>query len=153
MPSCYFDVVTMWQVLEHVPFPSEVVKKSKQLLKDDGLLIVEVPNEGWCINALVEFSKNQLKRLLNKKGEKKYIVHTSRQKPAVRGREIHLSYFDTNTLCLLLTKHGFRIRDIDIGHARRYKRRCNLQYHIFRQIHKITGINLSRAILIVAQAT
>lgn len=39
-----FDVITMWDVLEHLPNPSEVIAKLKTFLKPDGLLVMRVPN-------------------------------------------------------------------------------------------------------------
>ncbi|CAN5285441.1 methyltransferase domain-containing protein [soil metagenome] len=39
-----FDVITMWHVMEHVPHLDQRVKKLNELLKDDGVLIVAVPN-------------------------------------------------------------------------------------------------------------
>lgn len=39
-----FDVITMWHVLEHVPNLSEEIHQIKKLLKEDGMLIVAVPN-------------------------------------------------------------------------------------------------------------
>jgi SAM-dependent methyltransferase len=42
-PSC-FDAVTMWDVLEHVPYPSEFLRKAATLLKPGGFLLANVPN-------------------------------------------------------------------------------------------------------------
>ena len=39
-----FDVVCMYQVLEHVPDPAYVIERSRQLLSEGGLLVIEVPN-------------------------------------------------------------------------------------------------------------
>ncbi|WP_397364173.1 class I SAM-dependent methyltransferase [Olleya sp. R77988] len=39
-----FDVITLWHVLEHVPNLEEQIKQLKNLLKQDGILIVAVPN-------------------------------------------------------------------------------------------------------------
>lgn len=39
-----FDFITMWHVLEHIPNLSEYVVHLKSLLKEDGVLIVAVPN-------------------------------------------------------------------------------------------------------------
>ncbi|UPT67868.1 MAG: class I SAM-dependent methyltransferase [Sphingobacteriales bacterium JAD_PAG50586_3] len=39
-----FDAITLWHVLEHVYPLNERIQKLKQLLKDDGVLIVAVPN-------------------------------------------------------------------------------------------------------------
>ncbi len=41
-----FDVITMWHVLEHVPFPGERLEVLKRLLKEDGLLVIAIPNPG-----------------------------------------------------------------------------------------------------------
>ncbi|NOT63036.1 MAG: class I SAM-dependent methyltransferase [Acidobacteria bacterium] len=43
-PSYFFDVVTMWHVLEHLSDPLSALHKAKKILKDDGLLVIEVPN-------------------------------------------------------------------------------------------------------------
>lgn len=39
-----FDVITMWHVLEHVPNLMEYLVSLKKLLKEDGCLIIAVPN-------------------------------------------------------------------------------------------------------------
>ena len=39
-----FDVITMWHVLEHVPDLEKQLKQLRRLLKEDGLLIIAVPN-------------------------------------------------------------------------------------------------------------
>ncbi len=39
-----FDVITMWHVLEHVPNLIEYIVQLKKLLKDNGVLLVAVPN-------------------------------------------------------------------------------------------------------------
>ena len=39
-----FDIISMWHVLEHLPQPISIIKKLKERLHSDGLLIVAVPN-------------------------------------------------------------------------------------------------------------
>lgn len=39
-----FDAVTMWHVLEHVPDPRGLLKCAAELLRPNGLLVIEVPN-------------------------------------------------------------------------------------------------------------
>lgn len=39
-----FDVITLWHVLEHFLNPVEELKKIRNLLNDNGLLFIEVPN-------------------------------------------------------------------------------------------------------------
>ena len=43
-PENYFDVVTLWQVLEHVPYPLVVLKEAHRILKPDGLLATSTPD-------------------------------------------------------------------------------------------------------------
>jgi SAM-dependent methyltransferase len=40
----FFDVVTLWHVLEHLPDPRETLREVNRILKDDGLLVVSTPN-------------------------------------------------------------------------------------------------------------
>jgi SAM-dependent methyltransferase len=43
-----FDVVTMWDVLEHVPNPTETLRCAHRLLRPDGILLARVPNlDAW----------------------------------------------------------------------------------------------------------
>ena len=39
-----FDVITLWHVLEHVEMLSDYISKLKELLYDDGRLVIAVPN-------------------------------------------------------------------------------------------------------------
>lgn len=41
-----FDVVTLWDVIEHVPQPNEVLTLARELLKPGGLLLVNYPDFG-----------------------------------------------------------------------------------------------------------
>ncbi|MFY0628884.1 MAG: class I SAM-dependent methyltransferase [Flavobacteriaceae bacterium] len=51
-----FDVITMWHVLEHVPNLYEYLEHLKNLLKEDGKLIVAVPNfKSYDANYYKEF--------------------------------------------------------------------------------------------------
>jgi 2-polyprenyl-3-methyl-5-hydroxy-6-metoxy-1,4-benzoquinol methylase len=43
-PENYFDVVTLWQVLEHVPYPLIFLKEVHRILKPGGLLTASTPD-------------------------------------------------------------------------------------------------------------
>ncbi len=46
--SSYFDVVTLWDVLEHVPSPRETLKEISRILKPGGWLVLSLPNpDSW----------------------------------------------------------------------------------------------------------
>jgi 2-polyprenyl-3-methyl-5-hydroxy-6-metoxy-1,4-benzoquinol methylase len=43
-PENSFDVVTLWQVLEHVPYPLMVLNEVHRILKPGGLVVASTPN-------------------------------------------------------------------------------------------------------------
>jgi len=47
-----FDAVMLWHVLEHLEHPTAYLSKCRELLKDDGVLVVEVPHAGSVATAL-----------------------------------------------------------------------------------------------------
>lgn len=44
LPRAAFDVITLWDVLEHLPAPHTALARIREWLADDGWLIVSVPN-------------------------------------------------------------------------------------------------------------
>jgi SAM-dependent methyltransferase len=44
-PDRFFDLVTLYNVLEHTHHPSRVCNEIHRILKDDGFLIIQVPNK------------------------------------------------------------------------------------------------------------
>jgi 2-polyprenyl-3-methyl-5-hydroxy-6-metoxy-1,4-benzoquinol methylase len=82
-PENHFDVVTLWQVLEHMLCPLMVLKEVHRILKPGGLLVVSTPNiEGipakilrkrwWDIKRLHvnQFSTKTLRDILQNAGFK-----------------------------------------------------------------------------------
>jgi SAM-dependent methyltransferase len=43
-PDRFFDVVTLYHVLEHTPDPLEICREVHRILKEDGFLVIQVPN-------------------------------------------------------------------------------------------------------------
>ncbi len=43
-PDNFFDIITLWHVLEHLGKPLDTLKKINRMLKEDGLLIIESPD-------------------------------------------------------------------------------------------------------------
>lgn len=83
-----FDYISMWHVLEHVPSPTETIKEMAQLLKNNGKLLVAVPNFG------------SLERRLF--GPNWYALEAPR----------HLFHFDQKTICNLLNANGIKVNRI-----------------------------------------
>jgi SAM-dependent methyltransferase len=44
LPDHAFDVITLWDVLEHVPSPRRTLTTCRRLLKPDGVLLLSIPN-------------------------------------------------------------------------------------------------------------
>lgn len=89
--SSYFDLVTLWDSLEHLYSPKETLIEINRILKDDGLLVVSIPNidnlaammfkNFWYTNVprhLYQFSPKAIKLLLKKANFKTFrIVYTA----------------------------------------------------------------------------
>jgi 2-polyprenyl-3-methyl-5-hydroxy-6-metoxy-1,4-benzoquinol methylase len=82
-PKEYFDVITLFQTIEHFPNPSAELKKIYSFLKKDGLLVITSPNA----NSLVAKSMG-----------KKWFSY----------RLEHLYYFTPKTIKILLQEAGFK---------------------------------------------
>ena len=78
-----FEVITWWDVLEHVPDPSATLKKCRELLTDEGILVVNYPDIGSMPSKLMR---------------SKWIFLLS----------VHLWYFTPKTLKKILSKTGFQ---------------------------------------------
>lgn len=84
-----FDIVHMHEVLEHIPGPTDMLRLAHQLLEPHGLLCVIVPND-----------YNPLQRLLREQlGFKPWWV----------GPQVHINYFDFESLEQLLCSLGFQV--------------------------------------------
>jgi SAM-dependent methyltransferase len=97
-----FDVVTLWDVIEHTPDPSRVIARIGQLVKPGGLVIVNYPDIGSWIA-----------RLLGRKW------------PFLSS--VHLYYFTRSTMARFLERHGFAIVEV-----RPHFQRLELDYLLSR---------------------
>jgi len=79
-PDAYFDVIVINHVLEHVTAPIKLLVEAHRILKDDGVLVVGVPNIGSIMARIMRerwlslrpeehiwhFTPNTLRRLMDK---------------------------------------------------------------------------------------
>lgn len=102
-----FDVITLWHVLEHLPDLEDQVRAIEKLLKEDGTLIIAVPNfksfdakfyqDYWAAydvpRHLWHFSQKSISKLFSKIGM--YVIETKPMK------------FDSFYVSLLSEKYKF----------------------------------------------
>lgn len=72
----YFDKILCSEVLEHTPNPKKVIKEIYRILKQDGILVVSIPNEKRIKTIFNILDKTKLKKILfAKRKEKDYEWH------------------------------------------------------------------------------
>ncbi len=87
----FFDVITMFHVLEHLHNPLSVLQKIKSYLKPDGFLIIEVPNFA-SFEAMI-----------------------FRSAWVGISAPLHLYHFTPKTLSTLLEKSGYSVKKIEFS--------------------------------------
>ena len=101
-PDGSFDVITLWDVIEHTPDPKAVLDRCRALLKPGGVLVVNYPDIGsWIARAL----------------GRRWLFLTS----------VHLYYFDRRTMRMLLEKTGYSVEQV-----RPHFQRLELDYILLR---------------------
>lgn len=99
-PAPVYDVITLWDTIEHMPHPKQAIHACYQRLKPGGYLAVLTPDTGSLVNQIVHGAHRAAPRLSRRYLEQLY-------------HEDHLTYFDRDTLCLNLIEHGFLIHWIE----------------------------------------
>jgi SAM-dependent methyltransferase len=97
-----FDVVTLWDVIEHTLDPRKMLERCRMLLRPGGILVVNYPDIGSWIA-----------RMLGRR----WLFLTS----------VHLYYFDRRTVRKMLESTGFSVE-----HVRPHFQRLELDYILFR---------------------
>ncbi|WP_367154600.1 class I SAM-dependent methyltransferase [Methylomonas sp. HYX-M1] len=91
-----FDVVTLWDVVEHFEKPVEQLKEVNRILKTGGWLLVDTPNERSLIRSVARLIYDISGGRVD--GPLKKLFH-----------QFHLYYFNENTLRRALSDSGFEL--------------------------------------------
>jgi len=149
-PDKSFDVICLWHVLEHLPYPSRAIKEAERILKDNGFLFIAVPNDSWFGRR--HFFKNALKKTIShlpikNKLKLKKMYPKFNEEPTK-----HLFYFTPSTLKKLLGKYGFKIREHSVDYDyESTEPKIRKKYGFELLCCRFTKLNFGNAILIAAQ--
>jgi 2-polyprenyl-3-methyl-5-hydroxy-6-metoxy-1,4-benzoquinol methylase len=128
-----FDALTMWHVLEHMDRPLQNLMRARELLIENGVIIVAVPNAGFTLFRVV-YPVARLRWL-------RYYTPGE--------RELHLYHFTMDTLRTMLKKAGFKV--IFAGADESALRPANILLEkASKAIRTLTGACWSEALLVVA---
>lgn len=105
-----FDIVTLWDVLEHIDEADKFVEKIARVTKEDGILVLQVP---------------QIDSYFAKK-------HKDNWK--MMGLD-HVNYFGKDTITQLLEKYGFKVEKIKSS----FELKLFLMYTVLPLLKRIKG--------------
>jgi len=107
----FFDVVSLWDVIEHTPNPSEVLRECNKIIRTGGILVINYPD----IDSLVSRAMGRKWLFLN---------------------SVHLYYFTKRTMTEMLKKQNFEVIKI-----KPYFQKLEMGYLFFRgeSVSKIIG--------------
>lgn len=150
LPDGSFDNLTLFHVLEHVPDPAALMRRCHQLLRQDGIVVIAVPNDvlAWG---------SGLKKLGKRMGLREFRKFSPVAGIAKAGTssEIHLSHFTPHALRRLLTNTGFEIVEegLDPYYAAFgvWKLAHGLYYALHRVIFKLFRVNRYETIWMIAR--
>lgn len=91
LPSESFDAVTMWDALEHIPNPTEVLREVFRILRPNGTVYIHVPNYGSCYG---------------RHWKDRWFMFTA---------PLHYYHYSSTTIQELLQRNGFEAIEVSIG--------------------------------------
>jgi SAM-dependent methyltransferase len=106
-PAASFDVAYMNHVLEHLPDPIGTLSELRRILKPDGLLVVEVPQEFTSLFDPIWAARERLR------GRTYRILATDAPEP-------HLFFYRPSTLRAMLARSGFARAEVRSYRAKPY---------------------------------
>ena len=96
-----YEVINLFDVLEHVYNPTELLKKCHRLLKSGGIIVIEAPNDYNPLQKIVQKSL--------KKEEYWLTVLTKSRNYSWASKIDHVNYFNFSSLKRLLTNLRFKV--------------------------------------------
>lgn len=125
-----FDVIHMHNVLEHVQSPKNVLSLVKTQLKDDGIIIIEVPNQFFIFPLTILFNLGRI------------------EYPKPYHPYHHLYFFSPKTIKLIMGDVGFNILELNI---QKYPRKRSIKSYIKNIIASTFNLATSSVIEVIAK--
>lgn len=97
-PKNSFDIITMWDVIEHIPEPDGLLSYLWSILKDNGILFIHTPN------VQIQLPKARMK---------KFILGMIPRGHYLEAKD-HVNIYSMNTIRVVLCRNGFN--NIDFIH-------------------------------------
>ena len=88
-----FDVISFWDVIEHLPDPNSAIQKAKEMLSPNGQLLIGVPNDQSLLRRLSILIHRVTFGWVKKGLDKVYFLE-------------HVAYFNLRSLTGLMRRHG-----------------------------------------------
>ncbi len=132
-PSDYFDIITLWHTLEHLPHPLSDLREIHRILAPTGLIVIAVPN----VN-------NYITRFFYLIARRKSLKLFSTD-----AKEWHFYHFSLRTLRALMEKAGFCLirTEQDLAQIEFSKKIVDFIAWI---VHKVTGKNFGEGLKVYA---
>lgn len=83
-PDSSYDIITMWDVFEHINEADSVIEKCSNLIKDNGYIFIQVP---------------QIDSFIAKRQKENWTMMNAG----------HVNYFSKKTIPIILNRHGFDV--------------------------------------------
>lgn len=92
LPQKYFNIITLWDVIEHIPHPDLLLSRLFFFLADDGFLFIHTPNAG------VQLFKARLKKFLKGMDNNTHYLEV----------KDHVNIYSPSKLRQVLSRNGFK---------------------------------------------
>jgi 2-polyprenyl-3-methyl-5-hydroxy-6-metoxy-1,4-benzoquinol methylase len=96
-----YDVVTLWDVIEHIPDIEKAMLQLNSILKENGKIFIVTPNSDSLFDTLADI-------------ERKLTFHKSQRIMNICLNRYHVHRFSVKGLKILLERFGFSIENIEL---------------------------------------
>ncbi|MDH5509468.1 MAG: class I SAM-dependent methyltransferase [Nitrospinota bacterium] len=141
-PEASFDVVTMWDVLEHVPDPVQLLVEAKRILRPGGVLYVNTISYHSLLNLMAHVAHRASLGLVTWPLRRLFGLH-------------HIYYFSRESLLYTIGSAGFSDVRVELGeyHPERVDNISVLMRLIFKVVYKLQeGTDYSTVVAAHAKA-